>query len=679
MFGPGFRSARVRGPAPNDMSDPATKLVGTLVDERYEVERLIGRGGMGMVYLAHDLEQRRDIVLKMLAPHMVGDEAARLRFVREGRRLGTLDHPNIVKMYGSGQHGGLPYLVMEYLDGIPLHRYLESRRRLDVAEFVPIAAQVLSAVGFAHARDIMLRDVKPANIILCERGGKANVVKLLDFGLAKRVERDTLDVTKSHLVGTTTYLSPELIKGEPCDVRVDVYALGVLFFVLLSGRRPISGDNQGALLYNHVFSEPLRLEMVLPRGHHVPERLIRLIHRCLEKDPWDRPADARELAEELFECFPARMFALPRATDASRRRMADLRHGRSMLVSTADPEEGASYSPGVPPELSTVSQPRPLLQVIRTNAGELRPVTRWDRALDAIRQPLLGLARLARVHRWGGRIRRSWHTSVAPWFMEVEERLALSRRLDRLERGRRWLRRKGQRAASFLSALRLRGNDRAWMLEANEAQVAADPDTATLEAAGVRAGGWAPLLALSAGVAVVLGGSFVLLASKQGYQRSDEPARSSSSMATASVVADIPEGPPVVAAPQSMLRIDAVPGALVSIDGSYRGRVPFQDSVPAGAYRIEVEAPGFDTWEHKVRIASNEEIELVATLEPEEDRARETRRRSKKHRKRRHRARRHRAAKKKASAQRRSNGASMLEPKAQKRRSSAGIFLPTGD
>lgn len=307
---------------PPKTSDP---LVGQLLDQRYRVERLIGRGGMGLVYLATDTRASRDVVVKMVAPHWVGDADAESRFEREGERLAELSHPNIVELFEVGSHEGQPYIVMEYIDGEPLKRYLGRKGALGLAEFVPIASQLLTAVGHAHAREMMVRDVKPANVMLHERDGKTNVVKLLDFGLAKLVEGDERQVTQAHVVGTSGYLAPELIKGDKCDVRVDVYALGIVFFEMLTGQTPIIGDNDAAVLYNHVHGTPIRLEALLPEDHGLPAELIALIERCMAKNPEERPGDGNEVAELLFECVAPELFTLPPATDQTRKELAEYR------------------------------------------------------------------------------------------------------------------------------------------------------------------------------------------------------------------------------------------------------------------------------------------------------------------------------------------------------------------
>ena len=288
-------------------------LIGQTLGGKYTLERLIGRGGMGHVYLANEAgNATRPVVVKMLAPTLAQHPQAMARFDREAKRLDGLRHSNIVEMYDHGHTNGRAYIVMEYVDGELLSDYMAAKGALSFAEFVPIAAQILKGVGHAHSRDLMIRDIKPSNVMLCERKGRANFVKIIDFGLAKMLEGDE-DITKQHFVGTAGYLSPEQIKGLDLDLRVDVYALGVLFYQMLSGRMPFEAENDTTMLYKHVHDFPAPLSEVMPRDHGVPEELIHLIHDCLEKDPKQRPRDANEIVEKLIDCVPMAMFKLPAA------------------------------------------------------------------------------------------------------------------------------------------------------------------------------------------------------------------------------------------------------------------------------------------------------------------------------------------------------------------------------
>ena len=171
-------------------------LIGHTLGGKYTIEKLIGRGGMGHVYAAtaQDGGSARDVVVKMIAPPLAQQPQAMARFEREAKRLDGLRHSNIVEMYDYGREGGRAYIVMERVDGELLSDFMARKGRLTLTEFVPIAAQILKGVGHAHSRDLMIRDIKPSNVMLCERKGRANFVKIIDFGLAKMLEGDE-DIT----------------------------------------------------------------------------------------------------------------------------------------------------------------------------------------------------------------------------------------------------------------------------------------------------------------------------------------------------------------------------------------------------------------------------------------------------------------------------------------------------
>lgn len=313
-------------------------LVGQTLAGKYTIRRLIGRGGVGVVYLANECGTGREVVVKCLAEHWLSDSEAVARFEREARRLDSLRHPNIVSMLGFERNCGRAFLVMEYVRGRPLSEYIASRGHITYEEFVPIAAQILKGMGYAHSREMMIRDVKPSNIMLCERKGRMNFVKILDFGLAKFL-RGEAQITEEHVIGTVGYLAPETLKGEQGDLRVDVYAAGVLFYYMLSGHLPFEGANDATIFYKTVNEPPVDLRERLPPHHGVPDALIDLIHRCLEKSPENRPSDANLVVEQLIDAVPAHLFRLPRVGEYIANATTGSLSGNTGLISLvgADP------------------------------------------------------------------------------------------------------------------------------------------------------------------------------------------------------------------------------------------------------------------------------------------------------------------------------------------------------
>jgi serine/threonine protein kinase len=193
---------------------------------------------------------------------------------------------------------------------------VDSRGRIGLREFVPIAAQILNGIGHAHAHELMIRDIKPSNVMLCQRKGRAHFVKILDFGLAKHLH-DECQITQDHVMGTVGYVAPEALRGKPADLRVDIYAVGVLFYQMLCGHLPFEGENNAAIFYKTVHEPAPDLATQLPECHGIPRPVIELVHACLAKRPEDRPRDANALLEWLIDAVPASYFRLPPARTTS--------------------------------------------------------------------------------------------------------------------------------------------------------------------------------------------------------------------------------------------------------------------------------------------------------------------------------------------------------------------------
>lgn len=275
-------------------------FIGTVINERYQIDGVIAKGGMGVVFKAQHKTLNRPVVVKVLRPEEVQSDTARARFEREARRVCQLDHPNIVTVHDFGYHEGLGYLVMEFVDGITLSDYLKEHGPLTFYQFAPVAAAILKGLSEAHRFDIIHRDIKASNIMLSFEGRHVRRVKILDFGLAKLVEGGEDDLTKkSELIGTIAAMAPERILGKDADERVDLYAFGITAYRMLSGARPFEGEDV-RVLYQHVHDDPPLLTDNVPEEHEIPATVMEFVHRLLAKNPDDRPADAGEARTWLY-------------------------------------------------------------------------------------------------------------------------------------------------------------------------------------------------------------------------------------------------------------------------------------------------------------------------------------------------------------------------------------------
>lgn len=276
-------------------------LIGQTIDGRYRIDVRIGEGGLGSVYKAHHLKLGRSVAVKVLRSELRSVPEIRQRFEREVRTLSSLSHPNIVTITDYGDERGMPYLVMELAEGKELNvlakEGMEPRRALEVTR------QILSSLSYAHARDVVHRDLKPANVIVCPMPEGRDHAVVLDFGLAKFMGDDGSghDLTRSGLVvGTPAYLPPEQLGGgsKKADARSDLYAVGLICFEMLTGRRPFLGDDAADVLRAHLVSTPPTLAEACP-GATVSAPLEKLIAKALEKAPADRYQSASAMLAAL--------------------------------------------------------------------------------------------------------------------------------------------------------------------------------------------------------------------------------------------------------------------------------------------------------------------------------------------------------------------------------------------
>lgn len=268
-----------------------------VLGDKYEILQWIGGGGMAEVFLARHRAHGGLFAVKVLAEQLADEPEIVARFMDEARTAATLGgHPNIAPVYDVGEWGSLHYLIMPYIEGEDLKSYLERRGRLHPTEAVTIIRQVAEALVWAGERRFVHRDLKPANIRI-DMSGRAIV---LDFGIAKAGDAPSARTRAGETLGTPYYMSPEQIRAEPCDHRSDIYSLGVIFFELLTGVKPFTGDSCRAIEIGHCQTAPPALCTIIP---DIDAGLERIVNRMLEKDRERRYQSARELLEDLRHSY----------------------------------------------------------------------------------------------------------------------------------------------------------------------------------------------------------------------------------------------------------------------------------------------------------------------------------------------------------------------------------------
>ncbi len=283
-----------QGDVEMEESPSVTRLFGMTIDNKYRIEDMIGRGGMGVVYRAEHTGLRRKVAIKVLLRGHGSGSDAKKRFEREAQAAGRLGHPNIVQVFDLGSLAdGSPYIVMEFLEGEPLSSRLAIEGGLPIAEACEILMEVLSALEAAHEGGIVHRDLKPDNVFLATNGA----VKLVDFGISKHSD-ETMSLTRTGaVVGTPYYLAPEQARGErSIDARVDLWAAGVLAFECLTGLLPFAADNYNALLAKILTGRPTPPAQIRPS---ISPQLEAVVMKALAFDPDDRFQSAAEMREAV--------------------------------------------------------------------------------------------------------------------------------------------------------------------------------------------------------------------------------------------------------------------------------------------------------------------------------------------------------------------------------------------
>jgi hypothetical protein len=305
----------------------------------HEIEAISGRGGMGVVYRARQRSLDRTVALKVIAPSLMQDAAIRRRFVRESHIAASIDHPNVIPIYYTGEEDGIAFIAMRYVPGDDVRTLVRREGRLEPRRAARITAQVAAALDAAHSAGLVHRDVKPANVLL----GPDDHVYLTDFGLTKHVLSSAGATRPGHWVGTLDFVAPEQIRGERIDARADVYGLACLLFYIVAGRPPYDHDNDEAKLWGHLSAEPPRVTDSAPGA---PAALDDVIRRGLAKSPADRYPSAGDLARAALAAV-----AGDRVTEEE----------RNVAVGAAAPADAETATAATRPALpgETVAQPRP--------------------------------------------------------------------------------------------------------------------------------------------------------------------------------------------------------------------------------------------------------------------------------------------------------------------------------
>ena len=359
---------------PQASHDPADGYLGQVLQERYRIASKLGAGSVGAVFLAEDLIDGGQVAIKILMPSTGYNEPrAERRLKREAKAASGLDHPNIVRVLEYAEADGVPYLIMEFVQGDELGDLLIREPILHHRRAVHIVDQLCSSLSHAHGRGIVHRDLKPENIILTRRDGRPDFVKVLDFGLVKLIDVEggiePTRITDQNLVlGTPHYMSPEQITGARIGPAADLYSVGVLLYRMTVGQVPFPSDNVITVLQAHVKEAPAPPSQVVP-GY--PEPLQRLVMDLLVKDPRGRPATAEAVRQRLAD--PELQGSLGTWEEPSARVPS-----ASYPASPAPPaaSEDSAKTPA-PRRLSSMFSGRPLLAYRADPGGEAPPLFWW--------------------------------------------------------------------------------------------------------------------------------------------------------------------------------------------------------------------------------------------------------------------------------------------------------------
>ena len=274
------------------------KYTGKRLDARYEIQELIGVGGMAVVYRAYDVVEDRIVAIKILKDEFLGNKEFIRRFKNESKAIAVLAHPNIVKVYDVSFGTKIQYIVMEYIDGVTLKEYISKQQSMDWKDAVYFTHQILSALNHAHEKGVIHRDIKPQNIMLLADG----TIKVTDFGIARFSSNETQTMT-DRAIGSVHYISPEQAKGSMIDEKADIYSVGVMLYEMLTGKLPFEADNAVSVAIMQMQSAPRKPTDINPE---IPEGLEEITLRAMQKLPANRYSSAKEMMNDIekFENDP---------------------------------------------------------------------------------------------------------------------------------------------------------------------------------------------------------------------------------------------------------------------------------------------------------------------------------------------------------------------------------------
>jgi serine/threonine-protein kinase len=528
------------------------------LEGKYELRRMLGRGGMGAVFLAHDLTLEREVAIKVLPPDISQDPQVVRRFQQEAKTAAKLDHPNIIPIYRVESEAGLNYFVMKYIAGTSLEDVLERKEALRADYIQRVLWEAACALGHAHQRGVVHRDVKPANIMFDHDGR----VMLTDFGISKALQAASGFTGTGMIIGTPHYMAPEQAKGAPVDGRADQYSLAVVGHRMISQQLPFTGDSVHTILYKHIYEDPPAAQR-----SDVPAFVTAAIRRGLAKEPEHRFASMEEFATAIW---PEQPVAAPGAGSTPSR-------PRPRMISTDTPTQ-MTNAPTTP--LPAVSRP------------VTRPAPTRRRSRAGIMVSVLAVAAVGAYAIWASRGAEADPpasiSAPAGGSAQVANVIQVAPRDVTLQPGERT----GLSATVFDQEGRL-------MAGASVRWSSSDDQVARVDADG-------RVTAVATGAAVVTVRSGGREAAARIEVRGAAVVRPARPAAPPPL--PLPPPPPAPAA-RGYITVNTDPPSTVFIDGREAGQTPVVEfEVSPGGHTIRVERPGFRTVSERVDVSSGQTV-----------------------------------------------------------------------